>query len=95
MMKNKKQSRPSTSWITLEFQPLKECENVMLRGAWDDWQGSAMHKKKNGAFYVRKKIPLGAWECGFDCNDSIWQINPDIQTTPSPFGSLNNIITVR
>ncbi len=94
-MKKNEKNKPPASWITLEFQPSEDFSNVIIKGAWDDWKGNIMHKKKNGAFYVRKKIPVGAWECGFKCNDDIWQINPDMKTTPSPFGSLNNIITVR
>ncbi len=92
-MKKKKDSK-LTSWLTLEFHPSEETDEVVVKGAWDDWKGSTMRKKKNGTFYIRKKFPVGDWECGFECNQSLWQINPNFKTTSSPFGSLNNIISV-
>lgn len=93
-MKAKDNASDSTTWVTLNFQPQESCGNVVLKGEWDNWQGSNMRKKKDGSFYLRKKIPAGVWQCGFDCEESGWQIDTNLDTAPSPYNSLNNVITV-
>jgi hypothetical protein len=93
-MKGKNGNGKSASWTILEFQPTGDYADVIVKGAWDNWRGNKMRKKKSGAFYIRKMIPTGTWEYGFECDGENWQVDQGLSTTESPYGSLNNVISV-
>jgi hypothetical protein len=85
-------STQKSSWVVFGFKPMVDCEAMVLKGAWDNWKGTEMRKKKDGSFYLRKSIPAGRWEYGFEGDGSGWQIDPSKETVSSPYGSLNNVL---
>ncbi len=78
--------------ITIVVVPDSTTKTVILKGEWDNWSEISMKRKKDGSWYVRKKIPHGSWQFGFLC-DGIWSTTPEYSAVSSPFGTENNRIT--
>jgi hypothetical protein len=85
---------PKSTVVSFELNPESEYACVVLKGAWDNWKGSPMKPKKGGGYRCRKTVPAGKWEYGYLCDDYIWLVDGRAETTPSPFGALNNVLTV-
>jgi hypothetical protein len=81
-------------WITFQTEPLENILELQLKGEWNAWELTAMKQKKDGSFYVRKKIAPGSWQFGFLTSNEEWITSELYDKTGSPFNSFNNTITV-
>ncbi|WP_457607603.1 glycogen-binding domain-containing protein [Nitratifractor sp.] len=83
--------RGKKAWVTFTA-PYTDCENVMLKGSWNDWEPEAMKQKKNGEFYLMKILPIGrSYEFGY-LVDGQWTAEEDLPAVPTPFGSRNALL---
>ena len=83
--------RGKKAWVTFTA-PCSDCEEVQLKGSWNDWKPEAMKQKKNGEFYLMKILPTGAvYEFGY-LSDGEWEIDEDLPSTETPFGSQNSLL---
>lgn len=67
-------------------------ETAVLKGSWDGWSSHEMRRKKDGTFYLRKKIPAGDWQFGYEINGSLWVADDELPQTAGPFGSNNSLL---
>lgn len=81
-------------WTTFTIVPEANSKSLHLQGSWDDWKKQSMKKKKDGSFFCRKKLPAGTFEFGFIDDSNHWLADYSCETTSSPFGSVNSVITV-
>ncbi len=81
-------------WVTLSFENERQPDSVVLKGEWDNWSSLKMKKKKDGSFYLRKKISPGEWQFGFLVDHKEWEVQRSYKVVDSPYGSLNNSILV-
>ncbi len=67
---------------------------MTVKGEWDNWSELNMKQKKDGSFFVRKKIEQGKWEFGFLVNGNNGQTSSAYEIVNSPFGTRNNCFTL-
>lgn len=79
-------------WVT--FLLHVEGETAVVKGAWDGWEDHEMRRKRDGSFYLRKKIPPGEWQFGYELDSVVWLADDTSPQVPGPFGSSNSTLTV-
>ncbi len=86
--------KQKTKWVTFSYSPKVPTELVVLKGEWDQWKPITLKQKKNGDFFVRKKLPAGDWQYGYEV-DTQWKTPEDTQTISSPYGTKNAIVSIK
>jgi len=88
MIKIKKDK--TKAWINFTFK--KAADEVFIKGSWNGWKEEKMKKKKDGNFYIRKKLLLNkTYEFGY-LADGKWTNDESCETVNSPFGSKNSVL---
>ncbi len=90
MAKNSNQSE----WVTFNYSPESPVSSVLLKGEWNNWEPITMKQKKSGEYFVRRKLPHGEWQFGYEVDEN-WETPHAEKTIPSPYGSLNAIVNVK
>ncbi len=70
-----------------------DADEVILKGSWNDWQEEPMKRNKKGEFTKTKRLKPGTYQFGY-LVDGRWEVDQTLPTTPSPFGTMNNILKV-
>ena len=69
-----------------------EAEEVFIKGSWSGWKEEKMKQRKDGKFYMRRKLPLNeTYEFGYLVNGK-WINDENCETVDSPFGSKNSVL---
>ena len=88
MIKIKKDK--NKAWVSFNLK--KEANDVFIKGSWNGWKEERMKKKKDGSFYIRRKLPLNkTYEFGY-LVDGEWVNDESCESIDSPFGSKNSIL---
>ena len=87
-------NRIKKEWVTFSFTTDFPCKIVAVKGEWDQWNEHTMRLKKDGSFYLRKKIECGQWEYGFLVDGEVWCCDETVPVVQSPFGTLNSILKI-
>ncbi len=83
------------AWVTFTFSSTAPIERVSLLGEWNQWKEEPMKKKKNGDYYITKVLTLGdSFEFGYKVNENDWLREEECNSIPSPFTSLNSLLTL-
>jgi hypothetical protein len=80
------------TWVTFTYKPRGYETKVVLCGEWSEWSDEEMKQKKNGDFYVRKKIKPGVYQFGYRVNEDEWHCDDECEQIASPFGSHNSLL---
>jgi len=80
-------------WVTFTVPTEEGINDVVLCGAWNDWQHEPMKQKKNGEFSLTKVLPAGnRFEFGYKINGQKWMPEGECCTVPSPYGTHNAVL---
>lgn len=69
-----------------------KAKEVFIKGSWNEWKEEKMKKRKDGKFYIRRKLPLNkTYEFGYVA-DGKWISDESCEKKDSPFGSKNSVL---
>jgi 1,4-alpha-glucan branching enzyme len=80
------------AWVTFSITP-DGVDTASVCGEWNDWQDEPMKVKKSGEFYITKVLPVdNEYQFGYRINNDQWYHDSELDSVPSPFGSLNTLL---
>lgn len=91
MLKIKKNEQKA--WVTFTVSAMKDVNDVVISGEWNEWKEEPMKQKKSGDFYITKVLkPSKSFEFGYKVNGKDWIIEEDCSSVSSPFMSQNSLL---
>ena len=102
MLENKKKtkrvgSRKKTQKRVILTMSASEAKSVLLAGDFNDWNTHShpFKKETKGKWKISLSLQPGSYQYRF-LVDGEWKDDPNCTTfTPNPFGSVNNVLTVK
>ncbi len=83
--------KDKSAWVTFTL-PSQDSKDVSICGSWSDWKEESMNMKKNGEYYIRRKLELDReYQFGYMI-DGRWSCDSELECVASPFGSQNSLL---
>lgn len=80
---------------TVSFYVKREdAQKVELVGEWNNWEPEPMKRKKDGTFWISKKLRSGrSYRFKYLIDGHVWENEPEAdQMVPNPFGTTDSLI---
>lgn len=80
--------------VTFYFKS-DNANRVELVGEWNNWQPEEMKRKKDGTFWLSKKLKKGSYRFKYLVDGQHWEneLSADEQV-PNPFGTTDSLIVI-
>ncbi len=81
-------------WITFSVA-FENAQRVYLVGEWSGWQKEEMRKRKDGSFWITKRLKKGSYRFKYLVDDREWYNDPQADHyVPNPFGGTDSVVVV-
>ncbi|MFN7065404.1 MAG: isoamylase early set domain-containing protein [Aquificaceae bacterium] len=91
----RKSYRRKTCFVTFYFKR-ENVQRVDLVGEWKDWKPEPMKRKKDGTFWITKRLKTGkSYRFKYLIDGQYWEneLEADKQV-PNPFGTTDSLIVI-
>ncbi|ADO45976.1 MAG: isoamylase early set domain-containing protein [Hydrogenobacter thermophilus] len=77
--------------FTAQFEKAKQ---VQLVGEWNGWMPEMMKRKKDGSFWIVKRLKKGReYRFKYLIDGSLWENDPNADDyVPNPYGSTDSVV---
>ena len=84
-----------TCWVTFNVN-FEGAQKVHIVGEWNGWEKEEMKRKRDGSFWITKRLKKGEYRYKYLVNETQWFNDPSAdEYVPNPFGGTDSLVVVR